>query len=220
MFAIPLGGTDSGPVPGTGDLGSGSGSGLGSGSGSGGVGRGTAELRPLEPWRAEEFLAHIDRGREFIGGFIALPDAAEDLDSARAFLQSYADKQAADAGRIYGIWLDGTLVGGVLFRTFDAASGTCEAGCWLEPAGVGRGLVTRAVRVLIDWAVGERGIHRVEWVVSSGNTASIRVAERLGMQRDGILREAYPYRGVRHDLEVWSMLAPRWRELTGVREAS
>jgi hypothetical protein len=26
-----------------------------------------AELRPLEAWRAEEFLGHIDRGREFIG---------------------------------------------------------------------------------------------------------------------------------------------------------
>ena len=112
-----------------------------------------AELRPLEPWRAEEFLAHMDRGRDFIGQYIGLAAAATDVESARAFLQSYAEKQAADAGRIYGIWLDGTLVGGVLFRIFDAASGNCEAGCWLEPSAAGRGLVTRAIRVLIDWAV-------------------------------------------------------------------
>lgn len=26
-----------------------------------------SELRPPEPWRAEELLVHIDRGREFIG---------------------------------------------------------------------------------------------------------------------------------------------------------
>ncbi|MGY5032498.1 hypothetical protein ACWC9U_16685 [Streptomyces sp. 900116325] len=26
-----------------------------------------SELRPLEPWRAEAFLVHIGRGREFIG---------------------------------------------------------------------------------------------------------------------------------------------------------
>ena len=121
-----------------------------------------AELRPLEPWRAEEFLAHIDRGREFIGQYIGLAAAATDIGSARGFLQSYADKQAADGGRIYGIWLDGTLVGGVLFRVFDTALEYCEVGCWLEPSGAGRGLVTRAVRVLIDWAVLERGMHRVE----------------------------------------------------------
>ncbi|MFI9359111.1 GNAT family N-acetyltransferase [Streptomyces lydicus] len=170
-----------------------------------------AELRPLEPWQAEEFLAHMDRGRAFIGRHIGLPDATTDLDSARRWLQSYADKAAADAGRLYGIWLDGLLVGGVLFRLFDAATGNCEAGCWLEPDAAGRGLVTRATRVIIDWAIRERGMHRVEWLVSAENTPSINVARRLGMRRDGVLRESHPYRGVRQDTEIWSVLAPEWR---------
>ena len=99
-----------------------------------------AELRPLEPWQAEEFLAHIDRGREFIGQYVPFAATATDLDvRAGAVLQSYADKQAADTGRLYGIWLDGTLVGGVLFRIFDAEHGNCEVGCWLEPSAAGRG---------------------------------------------------------------------------------
>ena len=170
-----------------------------------------AELRPLEPWQAEEFLAHMDRGREFIGRYIALADVNSDLDSARAFLRAYADKAAADAGRIYGIWAGGTLVGGVLFRTMDTALGTAEAGCWLEPAAVGKGLVTRAARVIIDWAVRDRGIHRVEWVTKAANTRSIAVARRLGMSRDGVLREAAPGPEGRADLEVWSVLAPEWK---------
>src|SRR5688572_21737815 len=102
-----------------------------------------AELRPLEPWRAQEFLAHIDRGRESIGRYIGLPDVVVDLESSRSFLQAYAEKAAADLGRIYGIWTDGELVGGVLFRTMNVEHGTAEAGCWLEPAAVGKGLVTR-----------------------------------------------------------------------------
>jgi RimJ/RimL family protein N-acetyltransferase len=170
-----------------------------------------AELRPLEPWQAEEFLAHLDRGREFIKRHIALPDIVTDLASSRAYLQAYADKTAADAGRLYGIWQDGELVGGVLFKTMDVRAGTAEAGCWLEPSAVGRGLVTRAARLIIDWAVGERGIHRVEWLVSAANAPSIAVARRLGMTKDGVLRESYPYRGERHDIEVWSVLAPDWR---------
>ncbi|MEU7292749.1 GNAT family protein [Streptomyces exfoliatus] len=170
-----------------------------------------AELRPLEPWRAEEFLAHMDRGRDFIGQHIALPDFVADLDSARSFLRSYAEKAASDTGRIYGIWTDGTLVGGVLFRTFDATSGTAEAGCWLEPSAAGKGLITRACRVIIDWAVEERGIHRVEWHASVKNGASIAVARRLGMTREGVLRENYPHRGTRTDTEVWAVLAPEWR---------
>lgn len=169
-----------------------------------------AELRPLEPWQAEEFLAHMDRGRAFIGRHVGLPDAAADLDSARAWLQTYADKAAADSGRLYGIWLDGLLVGGVLFRVFDARQRTCEAGCWVEPDAAGRGLVTRAVRIIVDWAVRERGVERVEWLVSAENTPSIRVAQRLGMRRDGVLRSQFLYRGVRQDTEVWSVLADEW----------
>ncbi|MYX08104.1 GNAT family N-acetyltransferase [Streptomyces sp. SID8375] len=170
-----------------------------------------AELRPLEPWHAGEFLAHMDRGREYIGQYVTLPDRATDLASATAFLQMYADKAAADSGRLYGIWSDGVLVGGVLFVTFDVTFGSCEAGCWLEESAVGRGLITRATRVIIDWAVEERGMHRVEWIAASANTPSINVAKRLGMVREGVQRESYPHRGVRHDMEVWSVLAPEWR---------
>ncbi|WP_406333014.1 GNAT family N-acetyltransferase [Streptomyces sp. NBC_00203] len=171
-----------------------------------------AELRPLEPWHAEEFLAHLDRGREFIGQFIPFGAKATDVASTRVLLQRYADMRAADTGSLHGLWLDGKLVGGVLFLNFDAERGNCEVGCWLEPDGTGHGLVTRAMRVLLDWAFEERGIHRIEWIAASGNEPSLNVARRLGMSRDGVRRESHPYRGVRHDLEVWSLLAPEWRE--------
>ncbi|QPP08619.1 GNAT family N-acetyltransferase [Streptomyces bathyalis] len=179
-----------------------------------------AELRPLEPSHAEEFLRHMDRGREFIGQYIGLPDVVTDLESSRAHLQGYAEKTANNTGRVYGIWKDRTLVGGVLFRVMDVAQGTAEAGCWLEPSAAGKGLVTAAARVIIDWAVEERGIHRVEWVVSVGNEPSIAVARRLGMTKEGVLRDVYLYRGRRHDMEVWSVLAPEWRKARADREGS
>ncbi|MFE3651067.1 GNAT family N-acetyltransferase [Streptomyces sp. NPDC057579] len=170
-----------------------------------------AELRPLEPWQADEFLAHIDRGREFIGRYNGLPDVITDLASSRAYLQSYAEKTASDTGRIYGIRTDGELVGAILLRTMDTQQGVAEAGCWLEPSAAGKGLVTRAVRTVVDWAVEARGIHRVEWWVASANAPSIAVARRLGMTKEGVLRENYLYRGERHDMEIWSVLAPEWR---------
>ncbi|MBO1336353.1 GNAT family N-acetyltransferase [Streptomyces sp. VRA16 Mangrove soil] len=170
-----------------------------------------AALRPLETWHAEEFLANLERGREFIGQFIPFGSQVTDVDSARSTLQRYTDMRAADTGSYHGIWLDGKLVGGVLTLNFDAATGNAEVGCWLEPAATGRGLITRAMRILLEWIVEERGIHRVEWVAAAGNTASLNVARRLGFTRDGVRREAHEWRGKRHDLEVWSLLAPEWR---------
>ncbi|MET9699458.1 GNAT family protein [Streptomyces sp. NPDC006529] len=169
-----------------------------------------ARLFPLEARHAEEFFAHIERGRAYIGEHIGFPDAATDVESARTLLTNYAQKAAADTGRLFGIRADGTLVGGVLFRTFDAAAGNCEIGCWLEPAAAGRGLITRACRILIDHAFRERGMHRVEWHASSLNTRSLAVAQRLGMTREGVLRESHRHRGVHQNTEIWALLAHEW----------
>lgn len=170
----------------------------------------TAQLRPLEPWHAQEFLAHIDRARPYVDPWIPWATFSTDRASATAVLQRYADKQAGDTARIYGIWLDGTLVGGVMFTRFDGASGVCEVGCWLEAAGEGRGLVTRACRALLDWAFAERGMSRAEWWVRAGEHPERRGRAPAGMTRDGVLRKHTEYRGERHDIEVWSVLTEEW----------
>src|SRR4051812_23325393 len=168
---------------------------------------GGAELRPLEPWRAEEFLAHMDRAREHIKPWVGASFIAYDLDGARAVLQRYADSRARDAGGIWGIWDGGVLVGGVLLVTFDAVVGTAEAGCWLQPGSQGKGLVTRAATVLLDWVLRERGLSRVEWRTNAENHRSIAVARRLGMRLDGTLRQVFPGPHGRVDLQIWSVLA-------------
>jgi RimJ/RimL family protein N-acetyltransferase len=178
-----------------------------------------AELSPLEPWQAQEFLSHIDRARASVDPWTPWATFSTDLESATASLRRYADRQADDTGRIYGIRLEGTLVGGVMFTRFDSASGVCEVGCWLERAGEGRGLATRACRVLIDWAFQVRGMSRVEWWVASGNVRGIDVARRLGMTRDGVLRQRSSHRGVRYDSEVWSVLSTEWPPAGEVSEA-
>ena len=86
-----------------------------------------------------------------------------------------------------------------------------EIGVWLAEGAPGRGLVTRAVRRLINWAVGVRGIERVEWKVVPDNARSIAVARRLGFARDRVVRSVFPLGGVRHDVEVWSLLAHEWQ---------
>jgi RimJ/RimL family protein N-acetyltransferase len=169
-----------------------------------------AELRALEPWQAEELAAHVDAVRAHLAPWIPFASRVVDIDTARALLRRFADEQARDAGRLYGIWVDGELAGGTLFKTFDAAAGVCEIGVWLAPHAEGRGLVTRAVRHMIDWAVVVRGISRVEWHTDPDNTRSKAVARRLGMRLDGVLRSAFVVGGVRHDTEVWSLLAPEW----------
>ncbi|MFE0170786.1 GNAT family N-acetyltransferase [Streptomyces sp. NPDC059002] len=172
--------------------------------------RDNALLRPLEPWQAEEFAAHLDRAREHIRPWVGPAFVTDDVEGARATLRKYAERQAADEARLFGIWLDGTLVGGVMFVGFDAASGTCEIGCWSEPAGEGHGLITEACRALLDWAFTTRGLYRAEWHCRADNERSSAVAKRLGMTLEGVKRGTWPYAGTRHDKQMWAVLAPEW----------
>jgi RimJ/RimL family protein N-acetyltransferase len=171
---------------------------------------GGAQLRPLEPWAAEEFAAHVERIRAHLSPWIPFATRVVDVDTARQLLQRYADQQAADRGRIYGIWIDDELSGGTLFRTFDAGTGICELGVWLAPEAEGRGLINAAARHMIDWAFAMRGMSRVEWWNDPANTRSRNAAMRLGMTREGVLRSSFVVNDERRDSEVWSVLASEW----------
>lgn len=57
----------------------------------------------------------------------------DDLTKAEAWLRKYAEDQARDGKRVYGIWLDGVLVGGAGFASFHVPSGVRELGAWLAP---------------------------------------------------------------------------------------
>jgi RimJ/RimL family protein N-acetyltransferase len=166
-----------------------------------------AELRPLEPWQAAEFSAHIQASLADFDEWLPFAAAcAADVEAARSWLQDYADGQAADTRRLAGIWQDDVLVGGVLFRTFNARSGDAEIGVWLSPEARGQGLITLAAQHFIDWAFNVRGIHRIEWCNVPANTNSSSVAKRLGMTLEGVARESFPHHGVRYDTETWSLL--------------
>lgn len=162
------------------------------------------------PWRSGTPTSSptISTAREHIRPWVGPGFVTDDADGARATLTRYAERAAADGARLYGIWRDGTLVGGVMFTAFDVTSGACEIGCWLEPSAQGHGLVTAASGVLLDWALTTRGLHRAEWHCRADNDRSAAVARRLGMTLEGVRREAWPYQGVRYDKQVWSLLAP------------
>ena len=169
-----------------------------------------AELGMLEPWHAEEFLSTVDRCREYLATDVPAAHGVVTLDDARRYLQRWADAHAADTRHLFGIWVDGAFTGCVQLFNFDTAMGTCEIGVWLAPEVGGRGLATKACRYVIDWAIGVRGIARVQWSASPNNLRSIAVARRLGMTKEGLLRSSWQVGGVRKDNEMWSAIAPEW----------
>ncbi len=83
----------------------------------------------------------------------------------------------------------GALVGGVDLHSIGWSIPRCEIGYWGAERWVGQGLVTEAVREILRVATGELGMARVEARCDGRNEAAHRLAERVGMQREGRLRK-------------------------------
>jgi RimJ/RimL family protein N-acetyltransferase len=83
----------------------------------------------------------------------------------------------------------GELLGAVGF-SIDRADFSGEFGYWLVAAARGRGVATRAGRLLCRFAFEGIGLGYLGLVAAAGNTASNAVARRLGFTHEGTLRDA------------------------------
>jgi RimJ/RimL family protein N-acetyltransferase len=95
---------------------------------------------------------------------------------------------------------------GLFFLTHDFGVG--ELGYILRPEGRGRGLATRAARLVARWAFDEFEIARLEARTALDNVASHRVLERLGFTPEGVERSSRRLRFApgRFDCRCWSLL--------------
>ena len=61
-------------------------------------------------------------------------------------------------------------------------------GLWLTPEARGRGVGTRALRLVADWTLATTAAYRLDAFIMVGNEASNRMVERAGFRREGVAR--------------------------------
>lgn len=79
-------------------------------------------------------------------------------------------------------------------------------GYWVAAGARGRGVATRALRLLSRWALTEGGVERLELTTHPDNVASQRVAEKAGFTREGVLRAHMRFADGRRDSVIFSLL--------------
>jgi len=84
---------------------------------------------------------------------------------------------------------------------------TGGVGYWVAREARGRGLTTRALRGLCRCALDDLSLERLELTTDIENFASQRVAEKVGFQREGVLRSHLRHPdGFRRDSVIFSLL--------------
>ena len=102
---------------------------------------------------------------------------------------------------------DGSFLGFAGLVDLDLAARQGEIGYVVVQEARGRGVAGRALGLISGWALGDLGLARVELRIDVDNEPSIKVAERAGYRREGVLRSVYFKEDVRTDVVLYSLLA-------------
>ena len=155
-------------------------------------------------------------------GFISHPSVArvtsKRVQATEEGVKTYIDLQNSyqpfEKDRVFELAIerkeDGKVIGFLGLICQD--QGQAEIGWALGVDYRGRGYATEAARALMDYGVNSLGLHRIHADTGTGNHASWKMMERLGMRREGLLRGAVYEEGKWVDRVVYGLLAGEWRE--------
>ena len=100
----------------------------------------------------------------------------------------------------------GDHVGGGGINGLNVEHPFANLGYWVRTSQQGKGYATRAARLLAEFGIKDVGVLRIEIYAAVGNHASLRVIEKMGAYREGILRNRLLLHGVPHDAVGHSLI--------------
>jgi RimJ/RimL family protein N-acetyltransferase len=162
-------------------------------------------LEPTSPSHAEGVWAAIEPSLPELRPWMSWA-----MDSSLSTVERFTIE--ADEGWSNGtswpftILKDGVVGGVVAFNGYKPVLSTTELGYWIATSLAGYGLMTEAAAAVVDWGFATLGLHRIELRAAPGNINSVRVAEKVGFQREGVARSACRGSEGWHDVVTFGLL--------------
>ncbi len=172
----------------------------------------TARLN-LRPWTKADAadLQRLAARREIADTMISVP---------YPFTRDYADKWIAGHAKAYvrGTAVhfaitsakDDALLGAIELRSIDVEHSHAEMSCWVGVEYWGQGFATEAARSVLRYAFEQLQLNRIVAYHMVRNPASGRALEKIGMPREGLLRQCVRKWGRFEDVVVRAILRDDW----------
>ena len=154
-----------------------------------------------------EYFQQINQNREFLRQYLLWVDKTNSLDDCVSASKMFTDEWANGKIFAYSLILKATnrLIGSIDLHNIDNDNYKAEIGYWLAQQENGKGLMSRAVK-LIEKTAFELGFHRIELEIQKDNLSSIRVAEHNNYKFEGTHKDALYKYGQFYDKLVFAKI--------------
>ena len=168
-------------------------------------------MRMLSVRDAKDLFTITESSRAHLRKWIPWVDEIKSINDSLSFIKQSFHIYAERCGLTAGVFYKRKLVGIIGFNQFDWKNKIGYMGYWLAEEYEGQGIMTRAVRRLIDYAFEEFGLNRIDIRAASENKKSRAIPERLGFTKEGRLRQAERLQGHYVDHIIYGMLKEEWK---------
>ncbi|GAA0813337.1 GNAT family N-acetyltransferase [Spirilliplanes yamanashiensis] len=141
---------------------------------------------------------------------------SRDMAAAQAMVDGAAKRAQLDPRTEYYLAVtvgDEELVG--FARLAFAGVEAAKLGYAIRADRWGKGYATDAARRMIEFGFADLGLHRISAAIGPDNAASIVVADRLGMQYEGRIRDHVFTNGAWRDSLLYAVLSHEWLATAG-----
>ena len=167
-------------------------------------------LRPADLDDTEAFMALKGKNFPILTPWFSSSLPPNTADERRKIMAGDLEETTRHERYWWMIEYNDELVGKIDIHNMHRPSRIGEIGYWLDDDFTGKGIVTESTRAVLDWAFNELNFLRIEIICAVNNTASSAIPERLGIQREAILRKANINRGEIQDMAIYAILADNW----------
>ncbi|NLK44790.1 MAG: GNAT family N-acetyltransferase [Tissierellia bacterium] len=171
------------------------------------------ELRLLDIHHAEEVFNSIDSCRDHLRRYLPWVNSNKSVADTRDFIEGSKEKYAANKGFDAGIWYKDEFAGIIGFHSINRSIKEISIGYWLNERFVGKGIMTKACKVFIDYAFNIYKLNRVEIRCAEDNLKSRAIPERLGFTQEGIIRDGELLDGKFANCVVYGLLKREWNNI-------
>jgi ribosomal-protein-serine acetyltransferase len=168
-------------------------------------------LRLLREEDAEELYLRVDQNREHLRWRASWVDGTTTKSDTLKFVRCCLESAVSGTGFHYALLLDSEIVGLVTFSSIEKINRCATMGYWLAKSQTGRGLMTTAAKTLISEGFRQLELNRIQARVATENYPSQAVCDRLGLKKEGILRQAEWANYHFVDLTMNSVLRSEWK---------
>ena len=165
----------------------------------------------LHPYQVSDIDSLYEAARESISEmFEWMPWCHPDysIEESRTWIESQPDKW--EKGEEYNFAISyntgGLYLGGCGLRVIDRNIGIAHFGYWVRTSQTKKGIATAATLLLTRFAFNELRLNRVETTVAVDNQASLRVMEKAGATKEGILRNKLTKNATPCDAVMFSLI--------------